>query len=111
MSDAETRLISDWSTEGGFSAEDSRCAAPPGQGKFLLKIDKEPGTPFEVVLTTVERDVNDTNRGWAQARTRHHGTPRTTPAGGPTGPADLTTSGDPRSHKASTSSSTTSPAS
>jgi hypothetical protein len=83
MSDAETSLISDWSAEGGFSAEDGRRAAPPGQGKFLLKIGKKPGTPFEVVLTSVERDVNDTNKGWAQARTRHHGTnPRTTdPAG------------------------------
>jgi hypothetical protein len=83
MSDAETSLISDWSAEGGFSAEDGRRAAPPGQGKFLLKIGKKPGTPFEVVLTSVERDVNDTNKGWAQARTRHHNsTPRTTnPAG------------------------------
>ncbi|WP_460869709.1 hypothetical protein [Rhodococcus aerolatus] len=83
MSDAETSLISDWSAEGGFSAEDGRRAAPPGQGKFLLKVGKKPGTPFEVVLTTVEAGVNDTNKGWAQARTRHHGSrPATAEVGG-----------------------------
>ncbi|GAB2917905.1 ATPase [Rhodococcus aerolatus] len=90
MSDAETRLISDWSAEGGFSAEDGRRAVPPGQGKFLLKVGKKPGTPFEVVLTSVEAGVNDTNKGWAQARTRHHGTPTSTP------PSSTDTAGDPR---------------
>lgn len=73
MSDAETDLISDWSADPGFSAEDGSAAVPPGRGKFLLKMGKKPGTPFEVVLTSIEARVNDTNQGWAQAFARHRG--------------------------------------
>ncbi|UZJ27021.1 hypothetical protein RHODO2019_18695 (plasmid) [Rhodococcus antarcticus] len=71
MSTAETQMIAEWSTEGGFSSETGTQAVPPGRGKFLLKIGKNPGTPFEVELTATERDVNNTNRGWEQLRERH----------------------------------------
>ena len=71
MSAAETTMISEWSTEGGFSSETGKQAVPPGRGKFLLKIGKNPGTPFEVELTATERDVNNTNRGWEQLCERH----------------------------------------
>jgi len=40
-------------------------------GKFLLKTGKKPGTPFEVVLTEVEKAVNNTNKGWERAEARH----------------------------------------
>ncbi len=81
MSDAETKLISDWSVEGGFSAEDGRKSVPPGRGKFLLKIGKKPGTPFEVILTDVEKDVNNTNKRWAALEARHGRRPTTTTTG------------------------------
>ena len=45
-------------------------AVPPGRGKFLLKIGKKPGTPFEVELTAAEMDVNNTNRAWTTAAER-----------------------------------------
>jgi len=64
-------MIAEWSTEGGFSSETGTQAVPPGRGKFLLKIGKNPGTPFEVKLTATELDVNNTNRGWEQLRERH----------------------------------------
>jgi len=74
MSTAETSMIAEWSTEGGFSSETGTQAVPPGRGKFLFKIGKNPGTPFEVKLTATELDVNNTNRGWEQLRERHRTT-------------------------------------
>jgi len=78
MSAAETALIADWSVESSHSADDDgrhdvngEPPPPPGQGKFLLKTGKKPGTPFEVVLTSVEKAVNNTNKGWAEAEARH----------------------------------------
>jgi len=78
MSAAETALIADWSVESSHTADDDGAVdadgeppPPPGQGKFLLKTGKKPGTPFEVVLTEVEKAVNNTNKGWEQAEARH----------------------------------------
>ncbi|MGO1286010.1 MAG: hypothetical protein ACTHUU_12925 [Brachybacterium sp.] len=61
----------------GIGAAFARALAgrgPPGMGHFLLKIGKKPGVPLRTVLTEVERDVNDTNRSWAQAAARFHET-------------------------------------
>ena len=78
MSTAETGMIAEWSVESGHTAEDDGAVdvngeppPPPGMGKFLLKTGKKPGTPFEVVLTEVEKAVNNTNKGWEQAEARH----------------------------------------
>ncbi len=78
MSTAETGMIADWSVESAHTAEDDSAVdadgeppPPPGLGKFLLKTGKKPGTPFEVVLTEVEKAVNNTNKGWEQAEARH----------------------------------------
>ncbi len=78
MSSAETGMIADWSVESAHTAEDDSTVdadgqppPPPGLGKFLLKTGKKPGTPFEVVLTEVEKAVNNTNKGWEQAEARH----------------------------------------
>jgi len=78
MSSAETGMIADWSVESAHTADDDSAVdadgeppPPPGLGKFLLKTGKKPGTPFEVVLTDVEKAVNNTNKGWEQAEARH----------------------------------------
>jgi hypothetical protein len=65
MSDTERRMIAEWADEGTRDPETGLAAAPPGQGKFLLKLGKKPGIPFKVDLTPVERDVNDTNHMWS----------------------------------------------
>jgi len=70
MSSREKGMITDWSAEGGVNPETSRAAAPPGLGKFLMKIGKRPGTPFQVVLTDIERGVNNTNLAWMEAADR-----------------------------------------
>lgn len=38
--------------------------APPGCGNFLVKVGGRPGIPMHVSLTSVEREINDTNRLW-----------------------------------------------
>lgn len=70
LSNKETSLITDWASEAEVNPETNKPAAPPGQGKFLLKIGKRPGTPLRVDLTEVELDVNNTNRAWSGAVAR-----------------------------------------
>ncbi|MFF2277924.1 hypothetical protein [Agromyces sp. NPDC058126] len=70
LSHRERDLITGWSAEGGVNQETGTQAAPPGQGKFLLKVGKKPGTPFQTALTAAEKTVNDTNRAWASTADR-----------------------------------------
>ena len=73
LSRAEQTMITDWSSEVTINPETGRAAAPPGLGCFLMKIGKKPGVPLRVVMTDVERHVNDTNRSWAgMAREMEH---------------------------------------
>lgn len=65
LSKAEQTMITDWSSDVTINPETGKAAAPPGLGCFLMKIGKKPGTPLRVVMTDVERHVNDTNRSWA----------------------------------------------
>lgn len=64
LSNEERAMITDWSAEGGVNPDTNRAAAPPGLGKFILKIGKKPGVPFRTVLTAPEQHVNDTNQAW-----------------------------------------------
>lgn len=66
LSETEKAMITDWSSEVTINPETGQAAAPPGRGCFLMKIGKKPGTPFRMVMTDLERDVNDTNRAWKQ---------------------------------------------
>lgn len=70
MSGEEKSMITDWSTESVVNPEAGTAAAPPGLGKFLLKIGKKPGVPFQSMLTEVEKAVNDTNLAWKDAAAR-----------------------------------------
>lgn len=64
----ERQMLTDWSPESGVDPISGRAAAPPGQGNFLLKRGKKPGTPLKVELTNIELQVNDTNQRWAELR-------------------------------------------
>jgi len=72
MSYAERSMITDWSSEGGINPDTSQASAPPGRGKFLLKVGKKPGIPFQLQLTSAELEVNDTNKAWAGEAERVH---------------------------------------
>jgi len=56
-----------WSTSA-----DATSGEPPGRGKFLIKTGSGPGTPVQLQMTEIERDVNDTNRRWATAARKAH---------------------------------------
>ena len=49
-----------------------REAAPPGRGKFLVKVGGRPGIPVEVHLTEAERTINDTNKLWHEQNRVSH---------------------------------------
>lgn len=64
MSAAEVDMIQSWSAQASLDPRTNKAIAPPGQGCFLLKLGKSPGTPFHVQLTPTEAAVNDTNKRW-----------------------------------------------
>ncbi|GGQ35841.1 hypothetical protein BKA00_005088 [Actinomadura coerulea] len=70
MSSIEERMIVDWSTPPSWNPELKRDSEPPGRGRFLVKVGGRPGIPFKVELTSVEREVNDTNKRWTNSTTR-----------------------------------------
>lgn len=64
MSTKEQELLQLWSAPGQYNPETNKEDPPPGRGKFLLKVGKSVGTPFQVELVPIEKDANDTNTSW-----------------------------------------------
>ncbi len=69
LSDQEARLVTSWSSPETWDPTTGQRADPPGVGRVLLKVGSRPGIPVRVRLTQVERELGDTNRRWATART------------------------------------------
>jgi hypothetical protein len=65
MSDRERQMITEWSAPGSINSETGEEDAPPGRGKFLIKVAGHPGIPVQVELTAEELPLNDTNERWA----------------------------------------------
>lgn len=63
MSDTEKALLDAWSPAGKTNP-DGTSEPPPGRGNFMLKVGKEVGTTFKVLLTDAERVAHDTNENW-----------------------------------------------
>lgn len=60
----QDELVS-WSTPSTWSSvPNAQGSAPPGRGRFMVKVGGRPGIPFELVLTAAERAVNNTNKRW-----------------------------------------------
>lgn len=57
----EMNELVSWSTPPTWQAAGG---APPGQGKFLIKVGGRPGIPFHLDLTPSEVALNDTNLKW-----------------------------------------------
>ena len=64
VSRVEMNLLKSWSTPGAWDERSGMEIAPPGQGKFLVKVGGRPGIPFHLKLTPQELDPNDTNQMW-----------------------------------------------
>ncbi len=62
LTGAEKALVSSWHTPTSIA----RNTAPPGRGKFLLKVANRPGIPVQVLLTDAEirADVHNTDKRW-----------------------------------------------
>jgi hypothetical protein len=63
-SEAEQSMLIGWQDPPAWDAVAGRETAPPGRGKFLIKVGGRPGIPVQVTLTAVERAFNDTNKLW-----------------------------------------------
>lgn len=66
LSQAEQTMLIGWQDPPAWDPHTGREAAPPGRGKFLVKVGGRPGIPVEVHLTEAERTINDTNKLWHQ---------------------------------------------
>lgn len=69
LSTREREMIAEWSAPGSINVETGEEDAPPGRGKFLIKVGGHPGIPVDVVMTEDEVQVNDTNQKWANSTT------------------------------------------
>lgn len=67
LSSAEEALVTSWQDPPAWDATSGRQTAPPGRGKFLIKVGGRPGIPVEVVLTPTEVALHDTNKRWTHA--------------------------------------------
>lgn len=66
ISEAERAMLTSWQDPPAWDQVKGREAAPPGRGKFLIKVGSRPGIPVDVVLTESERNINDTNQKWKE---------------------------------------------
>jgi hypothetical protein len=64
MSQEEQDMLIGWQDPPAWDPATGEEAAPPGRGNFLIKVGGRPGIPVHVDLTSVERDINDTNKLW-----------------------------------------------
>ncbi len=62
---AEQSMVVSWQDPPAWSSDGER-SAPPGRGRFLIKVGERPGIPVRVQLTGVEAGLNDTNKLWHQ---------------------------------------------
>ncbi|MGO2519970.1 MAG: ATP/GTP-binding protein [Microbacterium sp.] len=69
----EQDLLVSWSAEGSINPVTGKPSAPPGRGKFLVKMGDMAGIPFTTgqSLTRRERTIHDTNAAWASAIGAH----------------------------------------
>lgn len=72
LSNEEQNMLIGWQDPPAWDPATGEEAAPPGRGNFLVKVGGRPGIPVHVGLTSVEREINDTNKLW---KTGADGTP------------------------------------
>lgn len=65
LSEKERRLVTEWASPPAWDPGTGQQAAPPGRGKFLIKVGGRPGIAVDVQLTPAELQLHDTNRRWA----------------------------------------------
>ncbi|MDE9366560.1 ATP/GTP-binding protein [Luteipulveratus sp. YIM 133132] len=66
LSRVEQNELVSWTDPPAWDPKSGRESAPPGRGKFLIKVGGRPGIPVSVQLTQAELAVNNTNQKWAE---------------------------------------------
>jgi hypothetical protein len=64
LSQEEQDMLIGWQDPPAWDPATGQEATPPGRGNFLIKVGGRPGIPVHVDLTSVEREINDTNKLW-----------------------------------------------
>ncbi len=64
FSAAEEAMLVGWQDPPAWDPVTGAEADPPGRGKFLIKVGGRPGIPVHVELTSIEQNLNDTNKLW-----------------------------------------------
>lgn len=67
LSAKEQTLLSSWGDAAPYDARTGKKAAPPGRGKFLVKVGTRPGIPIQTVLTSAELSLSMSDDRWADA--------------------------------------------
>lgn len=67
LSQAEQTLLAGWQDPPAWDPKSGKEVAPPGRGKFLVKVGGRPGIPVQVVLTEDERALSMSAHRWTQA--------------------------------------------
>ncbi|WP_143037023.1 ATP/GTP-binding protein [Varibaculum massiliense] len=65
LSSQEKAMLVSWQSPPSWQITAGEKQAPPGQGKFLIKVAERPGIPIKVQLTNRELALSDTNKLWA----------------------------------------------
>ncbi|GAA0207439.1 ATPase [Glutamicibacter creatinolyticus] len=68
LSSKEKALMTDWTGEAVVDPKTNKASRRPGAGHFIMKVGKNPGTPFVTQLTDLEFEISDTNRGWEMVK-------------------------------------------
>lgn len=64
ISNHEEQLLTSWSDPAPLDPLTGKVAAPPGRGRFLIKVGTRPGIPLHVDVVAAEAAANDTNKRW-----------------------------------------------
>jgi hypothetical protein len=64
LSHEEQNMLIGWQDPPAWDPSTGEESAPPGRGNFLIKVGGRPGIPVHVGLTSVEHQINDTNKLW-----------------------------------------------
>lgn len=66
LSQAEQTLLAGWQDPPAWDPKSGQEVAPPGRGKFLVKVGGRPGIPVEVFLTDDEKGLSMSARRWRE---------------------------------------------
>lgn len=63
----EENFMTNWTAPAPVDPITGKAGPRPGAGHFILKVGKDPGTPFKTRITSRELEVSDTNASWDMA--------------------------------------------